>query len=231
MPGPTDGRAARWDAHRAQRRLHVIDSAIAVIQKAPPGAELNVQHIADEAGMVRTVVYRHFDGKADLHRAVQGRIVELMRDTVLDRLTFEGTIQEVIERTIGGFVDWVAEHPNLYYAAERELGDGRESQLAGAVQDVADRIAAIILVGGQLLGHTFSDEDQAAIEAMVFGIIGQVRGTVGHWVRREERQPQPAALVKLLSRWIWVQVDAEARLIGLEIDPAVPMRELLRDET
>lgn len=224
-----DGRAARWDEHRAERRRHVLDAAVKVIEESPPGAEINVQQIADAAGLVRTVVYRHFDGRAELQRAVQAHIAAQMLDSTLSGLTVEGSIEKIIERTITGFVDWVAQHPNLYLAAERELGDGQESQLLQTVNQVADRISSTILFIGQMLGRAFTEDEQAALSTIVFGVIGQVRGTMGHWIRRTPRKPEAQVVAKMLCRSIWIQIDAQARVLGLEIDPTVPLKKLLAD--
>jgi AcrR family transcriptional regulator len=222
-----DGRASRWDDHRAERRQHVIDAAVRVIEASPPGAEVKVQQIADEAGMVRTVVYRHFEGRADLQRAVQAHIVGEILRTVNDALTMEGSINDIIDRTLEGFVNWVDAHPNLYLTAESELGDGQQSLLADAMQNIADRIMAIVFIGGELLGHDFSDDDRTELDAIVFGLIGQVRGTFGHWLRRPEREPSPAVLRAILARSIWVQLDSHIRTRGLILDPTVPLDQLL----
>ena len=83
-PATTSGRAARWKAHNAERRKRIVTAAIRVIEAAAPDAELSVQKVADKAGLVRTVIYRHFDGKPELVRAVQAHIVGELREA-LDR--------------------------------------------------------------------------------------------------------------------------------------------------
>lgn len=228
MPLPrVDGRDARWDDHRAARRRHVLDAALAVIEASPPGAEINVQQIADEAGLVRTVVYRYFEGRADLQRAVQGHIIAMMTASIYDGLNLDGSIEDIIDRSVGGFVGWVADHPKLYVSADREIGDGQESQIVVVLQEIADRITAIIVFAAEKLGPTLDADDRAALDVVVFGIIGQVRGTVGYWVRRAERKPEPRVLAALLHKSIWLQIDAQARAFGLELDPTVPLRQML----
>lgn len=224
-----DGRTSRWDDHRAERRQHVIDAAVRVIEASPPGAEIKVQQIADEADMVRTVLYRHFEGRADLQRAVQEHIVSSIVGTVTDDLTPAGSIDDLIERTLRHLVDWVGAHPNLYLAAENELGDGQASLLADAMQDIAERVMAIVYVGGSLLGYDFSRDDRSELDAIVFGLIGQVRGTLSHWLRRPAREPGAKVLTSILARSIWVQLDALGRARGLVLDPTVPLDMFLPD--
>jgi AcrR family transcriptional regulator len=201
----------------------VLDAAVAAIEEAPPGAEINLQQVADAAGLVRTVLYRHFDGRTGLHREVRRHIIAMLADAVISNITLEGTIHEIIDRGLRGFVDWVDAHPRLYMWGERELGDGQESQLNELLQSVADQISAVIVIGAELLGREFDDEERASVELLTFGIIGQVRGTVGSWIRRSERTPDVDTLVAMLHRSMWVQIDDKARLFGVELDPTVPM--------
>lgn len=221
-----DGRAVRWDEHRAERRLHVLDAAIAVIEEAAPGADINLQQVADAAGIVRTVLYRHFDGRAGLQREIRGHIVSMIADAVILNITLEGCIDDIIDRALRGFVGWVDQHPNLYIVGERELGDGKESQIQALTQSIADQISAVIVLAAELLGRVFSDEELAGLEVLTFGIIGQVRGTVSAWVRRPARVPDVDTLVAMLHRSMWLQIDDQARLFGLVLNPAVPVADL-----
>ena len=75
-PPRPDGRQARWDRHNQERRQRILDAAIAVVESGEPGAEVHVQQIAEQAGLSRTVVYRHFADRSDLDRAVQTAIVD-----------------------------------------------------------------------------------------------------------------------------------------------------------
>lgn len=204
---------------------------MAAIEEAPLGAEINLQQVADAAGLVRTVLYRHFDGRPGLQREVRGHIIAMLADAVISNITLEGTINEIIDRGLRGFVDWVDEHPRLYLWAERELGDGLESQLMELVQSIADQISAVIVIGAGLLGREFDDDERAALELLTFGIIGQVRGTVSSWVRRAERTPDRDTLVAMLHRSMWVQIDDQARMFGFELDPTAPVMDLFAAAT
>ena len=62
-----DGRSTRWDPHREQRRLAIITAAIAAIGQ--DGPDVSTAQIAEAAGVPRTHVYRHFDGKQALDLA------------------------------------------------------------------------------------------------------------------------------------------------------------------
>jgi AcrR family transcriptional regulator len=67
-----DRRDSRWDEHRAQRRRQLVDAALAAVGKH--GARVGMDEIAAEAGTSKTVVYRHFADRAELHVAVCNRV-------------------------------------------------------------------------------------------------------------------------------------------------------------
>ena len=106
-----DGRQARWDKHNQERRQVILDAAIAVIETAEPGAEFHVHQIAEQAGLNRSVVYRHFADRADLDHAILVEIVEGVMDRLLPALTLDGTVREIIHRIVFAYVDWAAAHP------------------------------------------------------------------------------------------------------------------------
>ena len=69
---PRDGRDSRWERHREERRAALVDATIRAIRTH--GAGVGMDDIAAEAGTSKTVIYRHFDDKAGLYRAVAERI-------------------------------------------------------------------------------------------------------------------------------------------------------------
>src|SRR4051794_14847241 len=113
VPG-IDGRSLRWENHNAERREHVLATAVELLEEQPPGADIHVQQIAERAGLARTVVYRLFKSRADLQRAVQLRVVGEIRGVLEANLQLNGSTDEIIRSIVGSYVDWVAEHPQLH---------------------------------------------------------------------------------------------------------------------
>ncbi|WP_166677633.1 TetR/AcrR family transcriptional regulator [Amycolatopsis arida] len=221
--GRQDRRRVRWHDHNAERRRQVLDAAVAVIEAQPPGTEPRVQRIAERAGIGRTVVYRHFTGKADLHRALQAHIVGMMRGAVEPSISFAGSVQEIIGRIVTAYVDWAAAHPHLYLVIERELGDGLPGELVSTLRAAATAFGDLVRAGAGRLGVPLDDAQSATVDLLVVGIIGQVRGTVGHWVRERGSGATAAELAALLSRSIWFQLDGFARTLGVTLDPTQPL--------
>ena len=220
-----DGRQVRWDAHKASRREVIIEAALAASEEAGAGVVVPLQDIAERAGVVRTVVYRHFNDRAELDHAMQQRALEMLRDAVTDSLALEGSISDIIERVVMAYVSWAAEHPELHrIATEERVGGMRD--LERTIADIADRLEALLNLAIALLSVDLTAEDAQAMDPLVFGLVGQAFGTVRRWLRQPERQPDATALAKFIARSVWFQIDGHARDRGIELDPQVDVTEL-----
>lgn len=225
---PRDGRQARWDQHKEQRRRQIIDAAIAVVEQHPPGAEIRVQQIAERAGLSRTVVYRHFADRADLDRAVQTAILDEFWGELLPRLTLEGTVPEIIERVVGTYVRWADAHPSLHQLAAHDVG-GRDEvvgPLEAGLERLAGQVAQIVHLGAVGLGGRLTREDADALDPLAYGIVGAVFSAVRRWLTRPSRVLAPDALIQLVSETVWYAIDGHARRLGVVIDPARPVNEI-----
>src|SRR4051794_33165012 len=74
--GRPDGRATRWAGHRERRRIEFVDAALRVIEQEGPDAP--VSSITAELGVGRPALYRQFEDRADLDRAVADRAADLL---------------------------------------------------------------------------------------------------------------------------------------------------------
>lgn len=220
-----DGRQVRWDAHKASRREIIIEAALAASEEAGAGVVVPLQEIAERAGVVRTVVYRHFNDRAELDHAMQQRALEMLRDAVTDSLVLEGSISEIIGRVVTAYVRWAAEHPELHRIATEESPRGVRD-LEVTIADIADRLEALLNLAIALLAVDLTAEDAQAMDPLVFGLVGQAFGTVRRWLRQPERQPDTDALAKFIARSVWFQIDGHARDRGIELDPTIDVTEL-----
>ncbi|MFB9315131.1 TetR/AcrR family transcriptional regulator [Nocardioides plantarum] len=218
-----DGRQVRWDKHNAERRATILDAALAVIGEGEPGAEFHVQQIAARAGLNRTVVYRHFEDRADLDRAIRAHIADDLTAGLVPEVTLDGTVNQIIRRIIAAYVDWVVAHPAAHAFAAQELSGPFEQgtdRIAHAVTDILE--LAIALLGAEL-----DDDERSLVDPLAHGLVGAVFGAVRRWVSREPRLPAAPVLVDLLAQSVWNLLDGHARRLGLTIDPDLPLVELL----
>ena len=219
-----DGRQQRWAKHNEERRQQIIDAAIAVVEENEPAAEFHVQQIAERAGLNRTVVYRHFADRADLDRAIQTEILDELIDLLLPAVALDGTINEIITRIVSAYVEWTETHPALHRFAEAQSG----TTLEMGMSKIAASLVEVLEAAVELLGVELSDDEKAAIDPLAHGLVGAVLGAVRRWVTREPREPSSERVSALLAESVWYLIDGHARRFGLELDPDVPVEELLQ---
>jgi AcrR family transcriptional regulator len=227
MAGKTDGRQLRWDSHNAARRQHILDAAIGVLADAVPGADIHVQQIADRAGLSRTVVYRHFADRADLDQAVQGRALELLRAELVPALLFEGTPVDIIRRVVSAYVGWASDNPGLHEFAQQDPPGSGAGQMERAIQQIAGQIEDLINVGVEVLQVRLDAEEVAALDPLVFGLVGAVFNATRRWLGRPERAPGRERFVELVTESVWLQIAGMAKARGVELAPDVPVEALL----
>ncbi len=217
-----DGRQARWDKHNQQRRLSILDAALVVIEAAPPGADFHVQQIAAQAGLNRTVVYRHFTDRADLDASIRLHIIAQLQDDLTPVVSLEGTVNEIILRIISTYVDWTVAHQALHAFAVQE-SNGPFQQ---GVDQIATMLSDLISLAITLLGAELDDHEKALVDPLAHGLVGAVFGAVRRWLMREVREPSAARFSELLAMSIWNLLDGHVRRLGVVLDPDLPLAEV-----
>ncbi|MGH3950341.1 MAG: TetR/AcrR family transcriptional regulator [Pseudonocardiaceae bacterium] len=220
-PG-TDGRSTRWDSHNTQRRIEVLDAAVAAIEE--DGLRVGVKQIAARVGVPRPVVYRHFKDRADLDEQIRQRIVELLMAELAPTLRPDGTVQESIRRTVDTYLSWIERHPHLHAF----LGAGA-GQPSGGSRVVAGTKAAIAVEAGNVFAailRNFGFQTELA-RSIAFGLVGFVDVTVNRWLADRDRTLTATELADFLARSIWFVLHGNLRALGIEITPDTPTRALL----
>jgi AcrR family transcriptional regulator len=222
-----DGRRLRWLAHNQARRRVIIDAAVRVLERAEPGEDVQVQLIAEEAGLARTVLYRHFHDRVDLDLAVQKRICKDLGTVLLPALSYDGEPVVIIRRIVEAFVGWATLHPTLFWFVELELPGPGPHPLAESIEQVGGQIEELMNSVVQYYGIELSADDRAGLDPWVFGLIGQVFSTVRRWSSRLEVAPGADHLVNMLAQSIWHQINGMAASRNIDV-PDVPLIELLQ---
>ena len=225
--GRPDGRRLRWEKHNQARRRTILDAAIAVLEDAEAGEDIHVQQIAHRAGLSRTVVYRHFSDRADLDRAVQAAVLDMLAGKLLPEVTLDGTIEQIIRRIVGTYVHWTVAHPSLHRFAEHDVpGASGSDALEVAVVQIAGQVEELITVGAAQLGVELGADDADSLDPLVFGLVGAVFSATRRWLARAERRPDTDTFVNLVSDSVWHIIDGHARRLGIELDPHVSVESM-----
>jgi AcrR family transcriptional regulator len=208
-----DGRSTRWDPHRHERRLAIINAAIAAIEAHGPHALTG--QIAEMAGVPRTHVYRHFEGKQALDFAVARHVAGQIGRQIRAGLATKGSARDIISAAISQHLGWIEAHPNLY----RFLALHAYAVNATGSQTVDDAKAAFATELTALLERymKYFEIDTSPAERVIVGVVGMVDSTAVWWL--EHRDIQRAELTSALTEQVWVILDHTARSLGLVVDP------------
>ena len=167
-----DGRATRWAGHREQRRAEFVEAALAVISREGPGA--TVDAIASERGVSRQALYRQFDDRADLDRAIAQRAADDLVLALLPALVVRGDVATSIRSALEAYLDHVQARLPLYRFVR--------SHEADVVEHVKDSIAVRVAT----VAHDYVVQSGLVPEdfEMTFavGVVGLADGVVQHWL-------------------------------------------------
>jgi AcrR family transcriptional regulator len=202
-----DGRDARWEGHRETRRAELVDATIRAIRRHGPG--VGMDDIAAEAGTSKTVVYRHFDDRAGLYRAVVARIESRVVGSVAGALSGGPVesgpdLRRLIASTVEAYLALVESDPDLYrFVVTRPLVDRPlpDDPVGGTVSHVTQMLAGV-------LETALPAPEHARVLAMA--LVGSVQVVADDWLASPDRTPR-AELVEMLTSLAWDGLGPLAR--------------------
>lgn len=200
---PRDGRDARWERHREERRSALVDAMIRAVRRH--GAGVGMDDIAAEAGTSKTVIYRHFDDKAGLYRAVAARIDGRVVGNVgaaLGRSASSAGPRELVASTVDAYLALVESDTEVYrFVVNRPLVDRplADDPVGGTVDQVTDQLTGLLL---ESLSAPGTDPSRARTWAIA--LVGSVRAVADDWLATPEAERAPrAAVVDALTDLAW----------------------------
>ena len=204
-----DGRSARWDAHRAARRRALVDAALAAIGRHGPTAAMD--DIAAEAATSKTVLYRYFADREQLHVAVSARVAERLLAQLEAAISGLTRPRDVVAAAIGAYLEFIERDPAVYrfvvhqpFAATVDDPD----PVAGLSRVIGEHATALVEARLEAAGR---DTTPAAIWA--HGFVGMVREAADHWLAQPERVPR-AVLADQLTTFVWHGAEALLRPVA-----------------
>lgn len=193
MSDTTDGRSARWEVHRQERRKALVESAIRTIRSR--GATVGMDELAADAGTSKTVFYRHFTDRRGLYQAVAARVDELiLRDIgkVLGRRTggfgsgldaLDVDPRSVIHAAIDAYLQLVERDPKVYrfIVSAPIVGTSTGGNAAEVAASATGRMAGQI---SDLVAAALVERGNDPAPAMLWGqsMVGLVRAGADAWL-------------------------------------------------
>jgi AcrR family transcriptional regulator len=208
-----DGRTTRWDQHRTDRRAELVEAAVAAIDEHGPAA--SIAQIAESAGVSKPVLYRYFEDKDDLYRAVGWWGANQVIDGLMPLLLSDRPLRERVERACTAYLTLISLHPNVFFLlvdhpnGDDPLADGKELVAATLARTLGDVLRDLGI-------------DAGGAEPWAYGLVGLGLSTGEWWLRR--RTMSRAAVSRHLSQFVWHAFEGIAREHGVRVDSTGRLR-------
>ena len=178
-----DRRDSRWDEHRRNRREQLVQATLAAVGRY--GAGVGMDEIAAEAGTSKTVVYRHFADRTELHAAVCARVAEQLLPKLREAMQSSPHPRQMIAAAIETYLAFLEADPELYrFVVHPQGGHGGHSGPGDPITSlsalVGDQAAALTATALEQAGR-----NPAAAAPWGHGLVGLVRSAADWWLLAE----------------------------------------------
>jgi AcrR family transcriptional regulator len=204
-PVVRDRRDSRWDEHRRARRAQLVDAAVAAIGRH--GAGVGMEEIAATAGTSKTVVYRHFADRAELHVAVCNRVASQLLPRLREAMESSARPREMVAAAIETYLAFLEADPELYRFVVHPPGTDRATATdpIGTLSHlVGEQAAAVVSVALHQAGR-----DPAAAQPWGHGVVGMVRSAADWWLSAD-RPMIRSQLAAHLTELAWAGLSGVA---------------------
>ncbi|WP_062073207.1 TetR/AcrR family transcriptional regulator [Demequina sediminicola] len=189
----TDGRDSRWDEHRATRRTELVSHSLRAIRVHGPG--VGMEEIAARAGTSKTVIYRHFGGRAGLYDAVVGAVHGYIRDSLTVALqdTEVGDAGHLVETLADSYLSLVEKDPHIYRFVMNGPGGSGAIDPAGRVPSTIAAYVATIITDHRGT-HGVSE---SCARTWGHGFVGFVQAVADRWMDQPDREPRDVVVQQI----------------------------------
>ncbi|MGY1845223.1 TetR family transcriptional regulator [Modestobacter sp. SYSU DS0875] len=185
-PAPRDRRDSRWDAHRRARREQLVEATLVAVGRHGPG--VGMDEIAAEAGTSKTVVYRHFADRSELHVAVCARVAEQLTRKLREAIGGSEHPRQMVSAAVETYLAFIEADPAVYrFVVGSALVDQpvAADPISSLSDLIGDEVGALVAAA---LGR--AGQDTAAAAPWGHGVIGLVRAAADWWLRAEQPMPR-----------------------------------------
>lgn len=198
-----DGRAARWQSHREERRRELIKTARKAVHRL--GSDASMEDIAGAAGTSKSVFYRYFGDKAGLQQAMGEVVLGQMQRRMQEAAQLAHTPREGLFAMVSAYLQMAESSPNVYAFITR-LSPGEASAqdaiaASGALGNFFEQITEMIATP---MREYLGEEKEAVIVYWPTAAIGLVRNAGEMWLGSPpgSTKPDQATMAGQITDWL-----------------------------
>lgn len=182
---------------RDDRRHQLLDAADAVVRRR--GAAASMDAIAEEAGITKPILYRHFGDKGGLTQALAERYVGMLMAELDKTLRRSSSPASGLASGIDAYVRFVERNASAYrFLMNRAIAEQPEAETA--VKQFIRRLASELSLGLRERLESAGIDSEGA-DTWAHGIVGMVQLATDWWL--EERPFPRSKLVEHLVQILW----------------------------
>ncbi|WP_245953584.1 TetR/AcrR family transcriptional regulator [Arthrobacter silvisoli] len=202
-----DGRSARWQGHREERRRELIKAARKAVHTL--GRDASMEDIATAAGTSKPVFYRYFGDKAGLQQAMGEVVLAQMQRKMKEAVAAATTPREGLFAMVSAYLQMAASSPNVYaFVTRLPQGDaGQQDAIAasGALGHFFESISAMMAAP---MREQLGPDAETLVSYWPTAAIGMVRNAGELWLSSPDSpaKPDQQAMAGHITDWLCVGI-------------------------
>ncbi|HEY8294073.1 MAG TPA: TetR/AcrR family transcriptional regulator [Micrococcaceae bacterium] len=206
-----DGRSARWQSHREERRKELIKASRRAVHLL--GAEASMEDIAAAAGTSKSVFYRYFGDKAGLQQAVGEVVLGQMQRRIREAVETASTPRSGLLNMVASYLEMAETSPNVYAFVTRPApGDpGAAAGLGGSAAALGHFFDEIVAMIARPLQTQLAGAGPALLRYWPTAAIGLVRSAGELWLGTPDSPAKPDSrrMAEQITNWLFHGLRAE----------------------
>lgn len=208
IDGAGDGRSARWERHRSERRLDLLALARKAIHHLGPQASMD--DIAAHASTSKPVYYRYFGDKEGLRQALSELVIGDFRRQVLAAGKAQQAEAVALHAMVTAYLQLAQSSPNIYFFVTAQPVDALTAP--NAVEDDSTRVLGAffdevaLLISERLTAYAGAapGNPTPAVALWPRAALGMVRSAGELWLRQvdDPQRPTLEELADALCDWL-----------------------------